>query len=64
MSGVAGREEYTEWRVETDQTEDDFGTDEAAARDWLAECENNPDWMPAWLLRRTVVTEITEWEKA
>lgn len=58
------REVVTEWRVETDQTEDEFGTDEAGARDWLARTKDHPDWMPAVLMRRTVVTETSDWERA
>lgn len=54
----------TEWRVETDQTEDDFGDDEKAARDWLAHCKDHPDWRPAVLLKRTVTVTETEWENA
>jgi hypothetical protein len=61
---VEQRIEQTEWRVETDETEDEFGTDEAGAREWLASCRDNPEWLPAVLLRRTVVTEISKWERA
>lgn len=59
MSGVS--EQRVEWRVETDQTEDDFGTDEDGARDWLARCEDNPEWLPAVLMSRTVVTKYSDW---
>lgn len=62
--GVSERDERTEWRVETDQTEDDFGTDEQGARDWLARCEVAPDWLPAVLKKRVVITEISNWEDA
>lgn len=55
-------EERIEWRVETDQTEDDFGTDEQGARDWLAECEDLPDCEPATLMSRTVTIDATAWE--
>lgn len=50
-----------EWRVETDQTEDEFGTDEQAARDWLARCKDHPDWRPAVLMCRTVTISTGEW---
>lgn len=58
------RKTFTEWRVETEDLEDDFGTDEAGAREWLAHCESNPDWAPAVLMSRTVITETTAWERA
>lgn len=61
---MSDRDERVEWRVETDQTEDDFGTDEQGARDWLTHCEANPDWLPATLMRRTVVTETSDWHEA
>lgn len=57
--GLRGR--CIEWRVETDTTEDEFGTDEQGARDWFARCKANPDWEPPALMRRTVVTESSEW---
>lgn len=56
------RDERVEWRVETDQTEDEFGTDEQGAREWLAHCREHPDWMPARLMRRTIITNTSEWE--
>lgn len=59
---VVQREERTEWMVETEQTEDDFGTDEAGAREWLTRVEDNPEWLPALLRRRTVVVETSDWE--
>lgn len=58
----AEHDEWVEWRVETEQTEDDFGTDEDSAREWLARTEDDPDWLPARLLRRTVVHESSAWE--
>ena len=61
---MSERDERVEWRVETDQTEDDFGTDEQGARDWLAHCEDHPDWRPAILMSRTVVTEASDWMPA
>ena len=54
----------TEWRVETDQTEDDFGTNEQHAREWLAYCESKPEWMPAVLMSRTVTTTTSAWTAA
>ena len=53
-----------EWRVETDQTEDDFGTDERGAREWLARCKDNPDWAPAVLMKRTVTVTTSAWREA
>jgi hypothetical protein len=58
------RTTQTEWRVETDRTEDDFGADEDGAREWLARTEDHPDWLPAVLMRRTVTVETSEWEAA
>lgn len=58
---IEDREEIIEWRVETDQTEDDFGTDEQGARDWLARCQEDPDWLPAVLMTRTVTIDKTTW---
>ena len=50
-----------EWRVESETTEDEFGTDEEAAREWLAHCDAMPDWEPVELLCRTVTVTTTPW---
>jgi hypothetical protein len=63
MDDFESSEEYVEWRVETEQTEDDFGTDESGARSWFANCKDDPEWAPVVLLRRTVVIYTSEWEK-
>lgn len=57
-------EERTEWRVESESTEDEFGTYEQDARDWVEHCRNNPDWEPVRLLSRVVTTHKTEWTEA
>lgn len=58
------REEWVEWRVESDSLEDEFDTDERAAREWLAHCKQNPDWEPAVLMKRTVTVERSAWEES
>jgi hypothetical protein len=55
-------EEWIEWRVESETTEDEFGTDEEGAREWLARCQDNPEWEPVTLMRRTVTRDATAWE--
>lgn len=50
-----------EWRVESDQTEDDFDGNEREAREWLARCKRNPGWLPARLMRREVTTTVGPW---
>lgn len=57
----------TEWRVESEDTEDEFDTDEHAAREWLATCNEraqrgDPHWLPATLMRRVVTITATDWE--
>lgn len=59
--GVGAGEVEVEWRVETDQTKDDFDSNEREAREWLARCKRNPDWLPARLMRRTVTTTVGPW---
>ena len=57
------RTERTEWRVETEMTEDDFGTDEADARRWAHYAiDARPTWAPVRLLKRTVIVEESDWE--
>lgn len=56
-------EAQTQWRVESETTEDEFGTDEAAARQWLSECQSRPDWEPSVLMSRTVTTITTPWKE-
>jgi hypothetical protein len=56
-----------EWRVESDTTEDEFGTDEAGARQWLAEVQRKvrdgePHWEPAVLMSRTVTVSESPWK--
>lgn len=57
-----------EWRVESDTTEDEFGSDEAGARAWLAEVQRKvrkgePHWGPAVLMSRTVTVVESPWER-
>lgn len=59
---MSERQVRTEWRVETDGTEDEFGTDEQEAREWLELCERK-GWLPAALMRRTVTVEASAWER-
>lgn len=70
MPETPGEKGHTriEWRVESETTEDEFGTDESAAREWLAWVERQvregvPHWSPAVLMRRTVVVTETAWEE-
>lgn len=52
----------TQWRVETDQTLDDFDENEREAREWHKYSATHEDWMPSRLLKRTVVVETGDWE--
>lgn len=52
-----------EWRVETNDAEDDFGSDEQAAHDWLVRCAANPDWGTPKILRRSIFTQVMRWEE-
>lgn len=57
-----------EWRVESETTEDEFGTDETGAREWLAEVQRRvrdgvPHWEPAVLMSRTVTVAVTPWTR-
>lgn len=61
MTHIEEHEEWIEWRVESETTEDEFGTDEDGARAWLAECAKRPDWEPVVLMTRTVTTDKTAW---
>lgn len=53
-----------EWRVETDETTDDFESDQQAALAWMSRIADQPGWLPGTLLRRTVVTTVSNWEEA
>jgi len=53
----------TEWRVESESCEDEFGTDEAAARKWLIRCNTTRGWEPSVLMSRTVTTVSTPWRE-
>lgn len=71
MSGQEGAVTTTsvQWRVESDTTEDEFGIDEAGAREWLAEVQRKvrdgePHWEPAVLMKRTVTITEGAWEVA
>lgn len=54
-------ETRTEWRVESESLEDEFGEDEARAREWLAITLANPEWEPAVLKRRVVNVTTGPW---
>jgi hypothetical protein len=58
-----------EWRVESDNLADEFGTDEFGAREWLVEAQckvrdREPFWEPAVLMCRTVTTTTSDWTAA
>lgn len=54
-------ESRTEWRVESETLEDEFDTKEDEAREWLERCRLNPDWEPAVLMSRRVLTITEPW---
>lgn len=51
-----------EWRVETDETEDDFGYNEKGAREWFARAKAE-GWEGVRLQSRTVTFSATAWKK-
>ena len=62
-------ETRVEWRVESETLEDEFGTDEVGAREWLAVVQQRvrdrePFWEPAVLMCRTVTTTTSDWTTA
>lgn len=62
IDDIDGHGEYVDWAVETSQTVDNFGSNEAGAREWAVRCEEDREWRPVRLLRRTVTIETTAWE--
>jgi len=63
VAPVVSAQTTTEWRVESENYEDEFGTDEAAARDWLRRCNMTPGWEASVLMTRTVTTASTPWQE-
>jgi hypothetical protein len=54
-------ETRVEWRVESETLEDEFGTDEGAARRWLAITKQREDWEHSVLMRREVTITTSDW---